>query len=612
MAVGEFSNNGLTQYLDSQTEKDLKNRIKKEAEYEKEIRKKVNKEIRDDKVKAEKKAIDLIALYENEVEKKASAKSFKEKVKQAKELNEIFAKGADTFGEKLKYNAKAVGAELLSAALSFSSAATSGIDKYMDTYQDYMSMVTTRLQGTENNYSKMMTTISTAIGSSPYASQTKVMQNLSELVKAGISSNVEQRAFLASVSDRIATTFNVFDSNLLRLVRLQQADTTAARLGVESALNKFLNTNFADTSYLSDVSDSITSILLGVESQLGYKGGVQFDYAVQKWLGSLYSVGVSQNTIQSLAQGIGYLGTGNISALSSNTALQNLLLLASQRGGADYSSILSTGFTNTAQVDQIMTGLISLMQNISGNNPIVRSKYAEILGLTIEDITALTNINASDLKAISSSILDFSGAIKETNDQLSSIGERTSLKDKITNVIQNTFASMGSQIASNAVTYGTWIATGMLQQSGIADSLKQTVLGTTVDPVGLVRTGIVGLSALTQLSNIFAGIFGKNLLDINAFGGQTVLERGGASSSKIITTGVKSETSLESYYGSLDDNVIRSRFQEQTGEYNTLTGAKPTDAEEEAQLLQTHVSTYLQQIYDLLSTWDNSIRLFRV
>ncbi|MBO7697167.1 MAG: hypothetical protein J6Y28_04510 [Acholeplasmatales bacterium] len=74
----------------------------------------------------------------------------------------------------------------------------------------------------------------------------------------------------------------------------------------------------ADTSYLSDVYDSVSATLLDAVSKLNADDATAFSYEVQKWLGALYSLGLSQEGVQSLAKGITYLQTGNVSELSSN------------------------------------------------------------------------------------------------------------------------------------------------------------------------------------------------------------------------------------------------------------------------------------------------------
>ncbi len=102
------------------------------------------------------------------------------------------------------------------------------------------------------------------------------------MVKQGISYNVEQRAFLATISEKVADTFNATSSSLLRLVRIQQQDSTAARLGMESALTSFLNNMYETTEYMGSIMEGIQSSLEEAEALMNKEQSVQFEYQVQK------------------------------------------------------------------------------------------------------------------------------------------------------------------------------------------------------------------------------------------------------------------------------------------------------------------------------------------
>lgn len=134
-------------------------------------------------------------------------------------------------------------------------------------------------------------------------------------MEAGTSLNLEQRAFLATVASDIATTFNAFDSSLLRIIRLQQQDSTAARLGMEAVLTQQLNSMFQDTSYLQDLGKSVRAALLPAISLKGVEGGSEFEYIAQTYLGSLSSVGASDSLVTGLATALGQLGSGDITGL---------------------------------------------------------------------------------------------------------------------------------------------------------------------------------------------------------------------------------------------------------------------------------------------------------
>lgn len=98
----------------------------------------------------------------------------------------------------------------------------------------------------------------------------------------GITHNVEQRAFLETIKEKIATTFDAADGTLLKLVRIQQADTTAARLGMESALTAFLNEMYETTEYMQQMADTVRQNIYEASALMGAKEATAFEFQVQK------------------------------------------------------------------------------------------------------------------------------------------------------------------------------------------------------------------------------------------------------------------------------------------------------------------------------------------
>lgn len=117
---------------------------------------------------------------------------------------------------------------------------------------------------------------------SPLVTQEAIVSNVEAMVKQGITFNVSQRAFLATISSKVADSFNATNTTLLRLVRIQEADTTAARLGMESALTSFLNNMYETSEYMRDVAGSVKSSLEEAMALMGAEGAVAFEYQVQK------------------------------------------------------------------------------------------------------------------------------------------------------------------------------------------------------------------------------------------------------------------------------------------------------------------------------------------
>lgn len=443
-----------------------------------------------------------------------------------KSTGTILERKKAAYEEEAKYAtsvAERIAAKTKSKLLDLGSAVTNNLESYFGSYSKYLGEIDARLQGLNGNYShfnRISSMISRNLAGSPYIQQTKMLENLNTLVSQGIAYNVEQRAFLMTVSDKIATTFDAFDSNLTRLIRIQQADSTAARLGLEANLTKFFNDMYKDTSYLNALSDSVSGAIIEANSQLSRDEALMFEHTVQKWLGSLSSVGVSDATISSLAQGIGYLGSGNISALSSNQQLTNLLVMAANQAGLDYSQIL-TGGANANIINQLMQGVVSFGQQIaSSNNQVVKSQYAQLFGMTVSDLTSLLNLSTKDLVSISDNMLTYSSAIAETENQLNLYKSRTTTYDRLQNVYQNFLAGTGENIANNAGLMLTYLVTDMLEETfgegAFAIDIPVPWVGfKEIDPVGILKTGTVGLSMLNQVGALFASLFRGGSLNLD-------------------------------------------------------------------------------------------------
>lgn len=565
------------------------------------IRANAEKKYRDDALKAEKAYADKLEDYK----KKKAKESFRERAARLKEEYDM----AIGFQQKLSAFSKSLGnnlAEAASKAVKTSlSKVNKGINEYLGAYTQYMSGIETRLQGSAKTFSSVTGVISSAVGSSQYVSQRKVLENLSELVKKGIAYNVEQRAFLATVSDRIATTFDAFDSNLARIIRIQQADSTAARLGLESQLTKFFNNTFGDTSYLSTVFDTVSASLLSASSTMNRDKSVAFEYTVQKWLGSLSSVGVSDSTIQQLAQGIGYLASGDINSLAGNQSLQNLLVMASSRAGIDYGSMLTGGMTS-ADASTLLKSVIQFAQDISNtNNRVVLSQYAKIFGMDISDLMAISNLTAKDLVTISSNMLEYEKLYSETESQIKTLGSRMSIKNRIDTMFENIMSSIGENIANSAGSYTTWLLTDIVEEAtgGIAIPTIGAFgnfidLETTV--TGLIKTGIVGISTISELGNILAGLSGANKLSLSNWGSSDMTTRGNGFTG-LVTTGATKTVSESRFVGNADESAIyegsvAAAKDEAAASYN---GTNDEDSMEF--ILKNRIASSLETIVDILN-----------
>lgn len=445
------------------------------------------------------------------------------------------------------------------------------IDQNMAEFFQYQAEINAKLQGTDLDYEDAISTLTKNLGMSMLVSQKDYIKKFKELVDAGIAHNIETRTFLATVSDKVVNTFNVFDSNLLKLIRIQQNDSTAARLGLESTLNKFLNSYFSDSSYLSDGGphDSISGAILEASSMLSKEMSLEFEYAVHKWLGAMYSLGVSDDTLQSIAQGLNYLGTGNVSALSSNDSLQTLLAMSSIRGGVSYADMLTTGLDGQT-TNKLLSGMITYLMEIANNtdnNQVVKSAYSDLFGLHMSDLRAIINMTNEDITTLSSLSTSYSAMESETQSQLSSIINRTAVGTMIDTLFENAVLGASLDIGKNPVSYGLWKTLNIVEglTGGIALPFINVFgsgfdLNTTVTQ--LAKGGMAGLAMLGNLVSALGsgGIAGGMSLD--AWNNVTPTARGTANKflSSGTQSGMSSSTRLDYAGSGSSDDIKRTEM----------------------------------------------------
>lgn len=85
-----------------------------------------------------------------------------------------------------------------------------------------------------------------------------------------------------TIKDKIAGTFDTTNGTLLRLVRIQQQDTTAARLGMESSLTAFLNSMYETSEYMKSMAASVKGSLEEAMALMDAELGVGLEHTVQK------------------------------------------------------------------------------------------------------------------------------------------------------------------------------------------------------------------------------------------------------------------------------------------------------------------------------------------
>jgi len=504
------------------------------------------------------------------------------------------------------------------------------LDQKIDTIAGYKSAVDTRLQGSKHSknwsgsyWEDISSTITGAAGISPLIRQSDVAERVKSLVGQGIAFNVEQRAMLDVLKDKIATTFDAANGTLLRLVRIQQADTTAARLGMESALTEFLNNMYETTEYMQGIATTIKGSLNEAMSLMTGENALSFEYQVQKWLGSLYSVGMSDTAVQGLGGVLGKLGAGQLEALTSG-GQGNLVIMAANQAGLSITDILHNGLTaeTTNELLQAVVKYLAKIYNETGNSKVLQQQMASVFGVTAADLKAAMNL-ASSTGAVARNGLTYNSALNRLYSMADTMYSRTSIGEMMTNAWDNAQYSMAAGIANNPALYAMYKAASLLDTvaGGLEFSIP-LVMGSgsaqTFNVANIMRAAALSGGILGSIGQMIAsggngGLTGSGILNgvgINKGRVTTVVRGNGLGLST--TNGISVSSSGGWSGNESGDDVAQSTMTSQTDSSKAST-ASAVDSSEETKLKDVRndiVDIYklLQRMADDLTAGSYSIK----
>lgn len=508
----------------------------------------------------------------------------------------------------------------LGAAMSVLTSALSDFAKSLENTMEGIaskkSAVDTRLQGSKNaksmgSYWDQMTKDITGVaGVSPLVKQEALSERVTQMVSQGIAFNVEQRAALDVLKDKIATTFDAANGTLLRLVRVQQQDTTAARLGMESALTAFLNNMYETTEYMQGLAVTVKGSLEEAMSLMSGENALSFEYQIQKWLGSLYSVGMSDNAVQGLAGVLGQVASGKIEGLTSGSGQGNLVIMAANNAGLNISDILANGMdqTTTNTLLDSMVDYLAKMYNEAGNSKVIQQQIANVYGMSASDLKAAVNLSKSR-NTVSRDGLDYNSAMARLNSMANTMYQRTSMGEMMSNMWNNVQYSMAAGMASNPVTYGLYKMSGLLEDvTGGIDFALPLVMGSgtaqTFNVAELMRTaalsgGIISSIAQMAMAGGGGGFTGSGILKaLGVNNGMSYVSRG--TGQGLSTAGGATVSESGSMVGnSNSDDVTNKTMTDQTDSSKSET-ASAVDESDEVKL--STVDTHILDILDVLTT----------
>lgn len=515
-----------------------------------------------------------------------SKEDWKQIIKEATDNPEAKQRDRDLFTSNLQKMLNSVVAKI-----------NASVDDAATTYENYQGTVNARLSGTTKTFKDLMDSNAKA---SPFYTTKEYASKLNDLITKGIASNVEQRAFLATISDKIADTFDVANSSMLRLIRLQSSDSTAARLGMEASLTEYLNQMYLNTEYLSDAFDSVTSSLVEAQSLMTSQSSTEFEYVVQKWLGSLYSAGLSEASVNSIAQAIGYLGSGNVNQLVGSSS-GNLIAIAASNAGLDYAKMLKEGL-DTSTTDTLMASIVQYMQQIANSsNNVVMSQLADVFGVTVSDLMASTNVDTSSIVGNNltyGSALDKLAQRFSTDFSTSSIMAGTgalSVSEYLNNMVDNALFSLGAGVVDNAGQYLTYKVADVV--AGLTSGMTTSVGKIANTVANVFKGGVLVSSGLENLYDLKNGAkLGFNITDIyNSLGSHAL--------------GSASTGSGYSISGTLNSNGTITSTSGSTKSTTEIKQEVTEDTEREKQINEAplNIKEYLTNTFD--KKMDSMVRM---
>ena len=532
-------------------------------------------------------------------------------------FSDSFAKGKSLAERRSEWAQMSTG-DKISGLIGALANYTKQLEQSIDSIAKQKSSIDTNLQGSRGKkyagsyWEQFSHDIVGIAGVSPLIRQQDVVSNLSAAVNKGIAFNVEQRAFLETIKDKIATTFDAFDASLTKLIRIQQQDTTAARLGMESALTAFLNNMYETSEYMHQMANSIRDDLYEASALMTAKSATEFEYQVQKWMGSLYSVGMSSSAVQGIAGTLGKITSGQVSGITGG-GVSNLLLMAANEAGISISEALSEGL-DASETNTLLKSAVNYLAKLyssTSDSKLLAQQIASVYGVTASDLKAAATLatTGGGLGTVAGEGLTYGGMLERLGKMANSMYLRTSIGELMTNASENLRYSLASGIATNPVLYGIFKMSNMLDDLVGGIQLPDIkVMGTGVNlrtsVADLMKVASLGASALGAMGRMLAsgsggGLSGSGILkalgiDLTGEGLTTVTRGNGGTG--LIQRGLT--TSESGYAGNASNEDVLNKTMSEANQSKKEQQVEATNESEEVTL--STVDEHVVSIYNLL------------
>lgn len=316
---------------------------------------------------------------------------------------------------------------------------------------------------------------------------------------------------------------------------------------------------------------------------------------------------MDENKVTSIASVLGQLASGQISAISDGSGSGTLMIMAANKAGLSVSDILNNGLSDseTNLLLQSMVDYLAELVDQAGDSKVIQQQLASVYGLSASDLKAVTNL-ASSTSTVAQSSLDYSAALQQLNYMASTMSDRISLGQKLSNITDNLKQTLARSVSSNPALYATYTIGSMLQDyaGGLEFSLP-LVMGTgstqTFSTADIMKYAAVGGGLLSNIGNIIGsvsnGASGSNILSsLGITSGISSVQRG--SSSNLHTLSGNTVSDSGNYIGNSNSSDITNKTLTDTKDEtnNTVSAA----AEESTETTTTTIDNHIVKIYELM------------
>lgn len=470
----------------------------------------------------------IISSYEasqksiNDKTKKAADAVIKANEASAKKINDDTAdtheeirnkdkETADKINENQKSTAETVGSILSSSLASAATQAAGQItNQFRSMLQEYtreQQKLSFNLIGSGMTYDTVKTALA-SMGANAFIKQQKVYENLTNLVSSGITMNAAQRAYLQTAAEQVGLQFRANDESLNRLIQLQQADLSEARLAQMAGLKEFLEQNYKNSQYIYNGFNQVSNALIQMQSLMTAQVAMSTEKTIQTYLGAFTSAGGSG--ADTIAQAIGKIGAGDFNL---DSGMQNLLVMAASRAGLSYADILNRGL-DSGSSERLMQEMFKYIASMGGNNSnVAMNAMANAFGVSVSDIRAAQQMNVGNISTdYSTDISKFFAQIEESTNRSTQLA--TWWENALSNQALTTpLGLVGFDIANSL----SQIIGGGLKSLSQAQSIWGSVSGANKGEA-ILGTVVENLPALGILGSIGMDI-GKNFFSLDTLKG---------------------------------------------------------------------------------------------